>query len=79
MIRQLSVMLLLLSVLLALSSCSPFTSEKPTYDTEYYIEAPYVKQREIKTIKDAGKEVSYLKKELARLKSKILSLSPYKD
>lgn len=78
MTNRLTVMLLLLSVLLTLSSCTSFVTQNPTFPEEYYNEAPYKKQREIKTIKDAGKEVSYLKKELARVKAKILSLSPYK-
>jgi len=78
MTRHLNVTLSLLSVLLILSSCTPFVTQDPTFPEEYYKEAPYKKQREIKTIKDAGKEASYMKKEMARLKAKILSLSPYK-
>lgn len=68
--------MLLLSVSVMLSSCSPV--EKPPFNKDYYIEKEYTPTREIVTIKDASKETSYLKKEHKRLVAKIKSLSPYK-
>lgn len=77
MIRQLIVIMLLLSVSVTLSACST-PSGTPPYNKEYYEELDYTPTKEIVTIKDASKEVHYLKKENKRLKSKIKSLSPYK-
>lgn len=77
MTRPLIVIILLLSASVMLSACST-PSESPPYKKEYYEEPDYTPTREIVTVKDASKEVEYLKKENKRLKAKIKSLNPYK-
>ena len=77
MIRPLIVITLLLSVSVTLSACSS-VSGAPPFKEEYYSEPDYTPTREIVTIKDASREIHYLKKENKRLKAKIKSLSPYK-
>lgn len=65
-------------VCVTLSSCANHVSSDPFYGPEFYMEKEYALTREILTVKDAAKEIKYLKKELKRLKAKIKSLSPYK-
>ena len=78
MIKPLNATLLLLSASLILfSGCTRYV-DKPPFNKEYYEEKEYSPVHKVVTIKDASKEVSYLKKENKRLVAKIKSLSPYK-